>query len=245
MHYYGRRTTGGRDRWQPVMPARYWTTSAVLPRRTPHGPSASWPSTSLQLPHRRQLRRRLHSVNRSRQTRPALHRAEPGPSLEAACSPPPPPRTLTQKPLAARQRRSEYGPLQGIASLVACVGSGLPDFPPPPISPTRSWRVRIAMRRLGMWRFRYNRGWRPTRQGTLSRDHQGPRAILNALERIATGYGSDIVRVRHSDWGCVSFTFVKVTGLWPLVRTPSTRSGIRKNSVDTLVGILANSPTAG
>src|SRR5581483_9861552 len=36
-----------------------------------------------------------------------------------------------------------------------------------------------------------------TRQSTLSRDHQGPRAVLNALERLANGYGSEIVRVRQ------------------------------------------------
>jgi hypothetical protein len=36
-----------------------------------------------------------------------------------------------------------------------------------------------------------------TRQSTLSRDHQGPRAVLNALERIANGYGSECVRVRQ------------------------------------------------
>jgi hypothetical protein len=36
-----------------------------------------------------------------------------------------------------------------------------------------------------------------TRQSTLSRDHQGPRAVLNALERLATGYGSECVRVRQ------------------------------------------------
>ncbi len=36
-----------------------------------------------------------------------------------------------------------------------------------------------------------------TRQSTLSRDHHGPRAVLNALERLANGYGSDIVRVRQ------------------------------------------------
>jgi hypothetical protein len=36
-----------------------------------------------------------------------------------------------------------------------------------------------------------------TRQSTLSRDHQGPRAVLNALERLATGYGSECVRVRR------------------------------------------------
>jgi N12 class adenine-specific DNA methylase len=36
-----------------------------------------------------------------------------------------------------------------------------------------------------------------TRQSMLSRDHHGPRAILNALERLATGYGSDIARVRQ------------------------------------------------
>jgi hypothetical protein len=36
-----------------------------------------------------------------------------------------------------------------------------------------------------------------TRQTGLSRDHQGPRAVLNALERIATGYGSECVRVRQ------------------------------------------------
>ncbi len=36
-----------------------------------------------------------------------------------------------------------------------------------------------------------------TRQTGLSRDHQGPRAVLNALERIATGYGSECLRVRQ------------------------------------------------
>jgi hypothetical protein len=35
------------------------------------------------------------------------------------------------------------------------------------------------------------------RRYTLSRDHQGPRAVLNALERLATGYGSECVRVRQ------------------------------------------------
>jgi hypothetical protein len=36
-----------------------------------------------------------------------------------------------------------------------------------------------------------------TRQSGLSRDHQGPRAVLNALERIATGYAAETVRVRQ------------------------------------------------
>jgi N12 class adenine-specific DNA methylase len=36
-----------------------------------------------------------------------------------------------------------------------------------------------------------------TRQSGLSRDHQGPRAVLNALERLANGYGSDCVRIRQ------------------------------------------------
>jgi len=36
-----------------------------------------------------------------------------------------------------------------------------------------------------------------TRRDTLSREHQGPRAVLNALERLATGYGSECVRVRQ------------------------------------------------
>jgi hypothetical protein len=36
-----------------------------------------------------------------------------------------------------------------------------------------------------------------TRQSMLSRDHQGPRAVLNALERLANGYGSECVRVRQ------------------------------------------------
>jgi hypothetical protein len=36
-----------------------------------------------------------------------------------------------------------------------------------------------------------------TRLSTLSRDHQGPRAVLNALERLATGYGPECVRVRQ------------------------------------------------
>jgi hypothetical protein len=36
-----------------------------------------------------------------------------------------------------------------------------------------------------------------TRRSTLSRDHQGPRAVLNALERLASGYGSECVRVRQ------------------------------------------------
>ncbi len=36
-----------------------------------------------------------------------------------------------------------------------------------------------------------------TRQSGLHREHQGPRAVLNALERLATNYGSEIVRVRQ------------------------------------------------
>ncbi len=36
-----------------------------------------------------------------------------------------------------------------------------------------------------------------TRQSELSRDHQGPRAVLNALERLAGGYGSECARVRQ------------------------------------------------
>ena len=35
-----------------------------------------------------------------------------------------------------------------------------------------------------------------TRTATLSRDHQGPRAVLNALERLATGYGPESDRVQ-------------------------------------------------
>ena len=36
-----------------------------------------------------------------------------------------------------------------------------------------------------------------TRQSGLSREHQGPRAVLNALERLANAYGSECVRVRQ------------------------------------------------
>jgi N12 class adenine-specific DNA methylase len=36
-----------------------------------------------------------------------------------------------------------------------------------------------------------------TLQSTLSREHQGPRAVLNALERLANAYGSECVRVRQ------------------------------------------------
>ena len=36
-----------------------------------------------------------------------------------------------------------------------------------------------------------------TRQSRLSREHQGPRAVLNALERLAGGYGSECDRVRQ------------------------------------------------
>jgi hypothetical protein len=36
-----------------------------------------------------------------------------------------------------------------------------------------------------------------TRQSMLSRDHPGPRAVLNALERLACGYGSECDRVRQ------------------------------------------------
>jgi len=36
-----------------------------------------------------------------------------------------------------------------------------------------------------------------TRQSSLSREHQGPRAVLNALERLASAYGSESVRVRQ------------------------------------------------
>jgi hypothetical protein len=35
------------------------------------------------------------------------------------------------------------------------------------------------------------------RHDTLSREHQGPRAVLNALERLATAYASECVRVRQ------------------------------------------------
>ena len=36
-----------------------------------------------------------------------------------------------------------------------------------------------------------------SRSTTLSRDHQGPRAVLNALDRLASGYGPDCDRVRQ------------------------------------------------
>ena len=36
-----------------------------------------------------------------------------------------------------------------------------------------------------------------TRMETLSRDHHGPRAVLNALERLADGYGSQIATIRQ------------------------------------------------
>jgi hypothetical protein len=36
-----------------------------------------------------------------------------------------------------------------------------------------------------------------TRQSTLSREHQGPRAVLNALERMASGYGAECDHVKQ------------------------------------------------
>ena len=36
-----------------------------------------------------------------------------------------------------------------------------------------------------------------TRQTMLSREHQGPRAVLNALERLASGYGFECERIRQ------------------------------------------------
>src|SRR5262249_49195616 len=36
-----------------------------------------------------------------------------------------------------------------------------------------------------------------SRQSMLARDHHGPRAILNALERLANGYASDCDRIRQ------------------------------------------------
>jgi hypothetical protein len=36
-----------------------------------------------------------------------------------------------------------------------------------------------------------------TRQSMLSREHHGPRAVINALERLANGYGSECHRVRQ------------------------------------------------
>jgi hypothetical protein len=36
-----------------------------------------------------------------------------------------------------------------------------------------------------------------TRLDTLSREHQGPRAVLNALERLVGGYGSECARVKQ------------------------------------------------
>jgi len=35
------------------------------------------------------------------------------------------------------------------------------------------------------------------REGTLSREHQGPRAVMNALERLANAYGSECDRIRQ------------------------------------------------
>jgi hypothetical protein len=37
-----------------------------------------------------------------------------------------------------------------------------------------------------------------TRLATLSRDHHGPRTVLNVVERLAGGYGSECVRVRQN-----------------------------------------------
>src|SRR5439155_10813347 len=36
-----------------------------------------------------------------------------------------------------------------------------------------------------------------TRQSGLLREHQGPRAVLNAVERLANAYGSECARVRQ------------------------------------------------
>jgi hypothetical protein len=36
-----------------------------------------------------------------------------------------------------------------------------------------------------------------TRQSMLSREHHGPRAVLNALERLAGGYGAEVARVQQ------------------------------------------------
>ncbi len=36
-----------------------------------------------------------------------------------------------------------------------------------------------------------------SRHSMLSRDHQGPRAVLNALDRLANGYGSECARIRQ------------------------------------------------
>ena len=36
-----------------------------------------------------------------------------------------------------------------------------------------------------------------TRQSSLSQEHQGPRAVLNALERLASGYGPECDRIRQ------------------------------------------------
>jgi hypothetical protein len=36
-----------------------------------------------------------------------------------------------------------------------------------------------------------------TRLDTLSRDHHGPRAVLNALDRLASAYGSEIARAKQ------------------------------------------------
>jgi len=36
-----------------------------------------------------------------------------------------------------------------------------------------------------------------TRRSPLSREHHGPRAVLNALERLADGYGSQIATIRQ------------------------------------------------
>jgi N12 class adenine-specific DNA methylase len=85
---------------------------------------------------------------------------------------------------------------------VAALGNRLEALPQRVTQPQRIQLGTYHGLRFGMV---LNPQWRPevylegkvTRQDTLARDHQGPRAVLNALERLAGAYGLEGDRVRQ------------------------------------------------
>jgi N12 class adenine-specific DNA methylase/SAM-dependent methyltransferase len=91
---------------------------------------------------------------------------------------------------------------RAVVDAVAALGARLEALPQHVIQPQR-----IALGTYRGLRFGIvlHPQWRPeaylegaiTRKDTLSREHQGPRAVLNAVERLARGYGTERDRARQ------------------------------------------------
>jgi hypothetical protein len=108
--------------------------------------------------------------------------------------------TADQKTLASHAGLTIAG--HAIGDSMAALGNHLGSLPQ---HVTQDRRVPLGTFRGLQFGIILHAEWRPevylqgrtTRLDTLSRDHQGPRAVLNALERIAGGYQAEAQRTRQ------------------------------------------------